>query len=108
MTRLTTRLTREQGNIWLLELVDPAHKDFRCNMSDKLPVILQMLSKIDGHQLIIDLASIPNFDACGIEFLCMVHQQFIGRNFHIMLRSPNAHVRKILQQKQLDQLFELE
>lgn len=77
-------------------------------MGDKSPTILQILSKIEGRQLIIDLTSIPNFDSCGIEFLCLIQQQVAGRNFHIMLRNPNAHTREILQQKQLDQLFELE
>ncbi|NJN94753.1 MAG: STAS domain-containing protein [Anaerolineales bacterium] len=77
-------------------------------MGDKSPAILQILSKIEGRQLIIDLTSTPNFDSCGIEFLCLVQQQFAGRNFHITLRNPNSHTREILQQAQLDQLFELE
>lgn len=108
MKRVTTRLTRELDNVWLLELVDPASPNFRCDMSDKPPIILQILSKIEGRRLIIDLTCIPNFDTCGIEFLCLLHQQFVGRNFHLMLRNPNSYTQEILQRTQLDQVFELE
>ncbi|MCK6630613.1 MAG: STAS domain-containing protein [Anaerolineae bacterium] len=106
--RLMTRLTRELDSVWLLELANPALKDVSYVEGDEHPLILQILTKIDGHKLIIDLTSIQDLDLYGIDFLCLIYKNFIGRDIEIKLRNPDSHLREMLHRTQLDRVFEVE
>ncbi|GAB4422759.1 MAG: hypothetical protein Fur0044_20770 [Anaerolineae bacterium] len=103
-----TRLTRELDSVWLLELAAPALEDVSFVGGDEHPLILQILTKIDGHKLIIDLTSIQDLDSYGVDFLCLIYKNFIGRDFEIRLRNPDCHLREMLHRTQLDRVFEVE
>lgn len=108
MERLVTRLTRNGGSVWLLELIDSADREAFRQMTDtEIPAIMNILKQTEVQKLVIDLTMAQDFDSGGLQFLCRVQKQLVGRNIPIILRNPSAHLRQILRIMQFDQLFEI-
>lgn len=108
MSQVTTRLTRELDGVWLLELAGPTPERLRFLEGDVPLGVLELLARIEGRKLVVDLTSIREFDSKGVLLLCLIHKQLIGRSIQTKLRNPQPHLRDILRITQLDQIFEIE
>jgi anti-anti-sigma factor len=76
-----------------------------------LPGWQAMLSRVldtRPDRLIIDLSSAPTIDADGITALLDIHRRLVSHGGQLIVRSPNARIRRLFQLARVDGVLALE
>ena len=101
--------SRDPHGVWWLKINGNFEPDaFPIISAIESKVLLKTVIAVQEQELVIDLATLKDFDSRGLQALLMLHKQFSPKNIQVKLRNPNHSLSQILRITQFDRFIPVE
>ena len=109
MARFEMKLIQDAHGIWILEIIGNVDcENFQLTSTIENSAIVKRLTEVQAQTLVVDLSAAEQFDSLGLQLLLVLHKQLASHHIQIVLRQPNAHLRRVLRIMQFDRVFRVE
>lgn len=107
MTQLKTELIQTSSDTWSLKLIGGIDSETHYLMwsANNSADLLKQLVGAGVKKLVIDLTATDRFDSHGLRLLLNAQKEFSREKVEIVLKNPNAHLKRLFQIMQFDRVF---